>query len=181
MISVKTRTDELDGERQAKTPGLVERMRSKEVVRFLRYCVVGASSFALGFAIFNFFFWLTRRVFISGSLSFALSVVNGFVWNRKWTFSDKRGRPAWEQALKFAVVNVVGYALNMTVTVLLLALWSAHGVLAGHVVHHAAMAILGGRTREDFTFLQVNAVGVVATAVVVMWNYLANKLWSFRH
>lgn len=181
MISIENRPDELDGARPEKASAVVKRAPSRELVRFLRYCVVGASSFALGFAIFNFFFWLTRRVFISGTLSFALSVVNGFVWNRKWTFSDKRGRPVWEQALKFAVVNAVGYALNMTVTVLLLALWSAHGVLAGNAVHHAALAILGGRTREDFTFLQVNAVGIVATAVVVMWNYLANKLWSFRH
>jgi putative flippase GtrA len=181
MISIKTRTDELDGERQAKTPGLVERMRSDEVVRFLRYCVVGASSFALGFAIYNVLFWITRRVFLSSTLSFALSVVNGFVWNRKWTFHDKRGRSVWNQALKFLMVNLVGYALNMIVTVSLLALWSAHGIVAGDTVRHAALAIVQGRTRETFTFVQVNAVGVVATAVVVVWNFLANKFWSFRH
>ena len=181
MISIENRTDDRNIPMAQSEQKLPKPHRSQDLERFLKYCVVGVSSFAVGTALFNLFYWLTGRVVLSSTLSFILSVVNGFVWNRTWTFRDKRGRPVWNQATKYLAVSLVGYALSVTVTVFLLALWAAHGVVSGDAVHRAVSAMVAGRTRDNFTFLQVNAVGIVATAVVVAWNFLANKTWSFRH
>lgn len=154
---------------------------SADLARFARYCVVGASSFMVGCLIFNAFYWITGRVALSTTLSFAISVVNGFIWNRKWTFRDKRGRPAWEQASKFLAVNVVGYMLNLTIMGLVIAAWTTAGPIFGAAAKHAALGIISGETRHRYPLLIVNGAGVVATAVVIAWNYLANKTWSFRH
>jgi len=154
---------------------------SPDFIRFVRYCVVGASSFLVGFLIFNAFYLITGKVALSTTLSFAVSVINGFVWNRKWTFRDKRGRPAWEQASKFLVVNLVGYALNLTIMGLVIAAWTTSGPVFGSAAKHAAFGIITGETRHHYSFLIVNGAGVVATFFVIAWNYIANKTWSFRH
>jgi putative flippase GtrA len=142
---------------------------------------VGASSFAVGFIIFNSVYFTTGRLIFSATFSYVLSLINGFVWNRRWTFHDKRGEPRWQQAIKFTVVNATGYCLNIAVSVLLLSLISTLGQGAWRANHFRGVvfAILQGHA-PHYSFLAVNGAGVVATAVVVLWNYLANHHWSFR-
>jgi len=181
MLSLKEKPTDHAMPLQGRSQTSKERGRSPEIERFLRYCVVGASSFLVGLTLFNIFLHFTGRISLSNTLAFALSVVNGFIWNRRWTFRDKRGRPAWEQAGKFAVVNTVGYGLSQIVIAVVIAACTVQGGPLSGATWRVAEGIIGGASKSHYSLWLVNGAGVIATAVVVGWNFLANKCWSFRH
>jgi putative flippase GtrA len=163
---------------QARTPEAEPRLFAGR--RLGRFLVVGLSSLAVGIVSVNVIYWCTHTYILAVTVSFLLSCLNSFVWNRQWTFSDRRGRPAIEQALKYFVVNTVGYAISITIQVTVLALLTRppHEVTAAFLLH-AASAII--TRRSDFSFWQLNGSGCVATVCVVAWNYALNRAWSFRH
>jgi len=84
----------------------------KQVGKFL---LVGAMNTAVDYAIY---FLLTRftpffgaqPVFAKG-ISFSVAVLNGFFWNRRWTF--KSAVSPWVTILPFALTCTVGLFINM--------------------------------------------------------------------
>src|SRR5579862_3009833 len=96
--------------------------------QFVKFCIVGASSTVVSFAIFNllyqkFDFPLVPAV----TIAFLLSVMNGFFWNRRWTFKEARHMSARDQYVKFLAVNVVGWFLNTSIVVLIVAHFTSGG------------------------------------------------------
>jgi len=153
-----------------------------EMKRMGKYGIVGISSLIVGLVVFNVLYFVTHRLVFSNAMSYLISVVNGFIFNRKWTFREKRGESVWAQSSKFFVVNLVGYTLNITVVVFLLALYTRT------VTPDAALSILSiahsvvYKSKEHvFSFVVVNSAGMIATAVVTVWNFLINRAWTFRH
>jgi len=153
-----------------------------EVKRLLKYGTVGISSLIVGFAIFDAFYYMTHRLVFSQTMSYAISVLNGFIFNRRWTFKEKRGESVWSQCAKFAVVNLVGYTINVVVVALLVAEYTrimaprtalstmeiAHDVLYHSKSHVYSIPIL-------------NCAGLIATVFVTIWNFAINRAWTFRH
>lgn len=83
-------------------------------------------------------------------LSFSAATVNSYFLNKYWTFKDK-GRATFRQYGKFFVVSVIGLLLN-------------EGALAG------------------FVFLGIYDLisKLLAVAVSLVWNFLANKFLVFN-
>ena len=157
--------------------------RSKDFVTFVKYCIVGASNFLVGLATFNISWLLLHQFPVCNALAYILSVINGFYLNRGWTFKDKRGRPMWEQASKFAAINIVGWAINTSIIALLVAMAMsihAHAHFASRV-GGVFTDLLSGRSKQHYSLLLLNAAGIVATGIVLVWNYLGNRHWSFKH
>jgi putative flippase GtrA len=132
--------------------------------QFLKFCVVGATSFTIDVGIsyiltFNFHMWWV----LAKTISFTLAVTNGFFWNQRWTFDAVGKRKHHEQYAMFFGVNIVGYILNLAI------MKSVFFASTGH---------WRGQNPTKPVFL---AATLVATAIVVFWNFFANKHWTFKH
>ena len=134
--------------------------------QFTKFCIVGASSTLLDMGLL----WLMLRFlphfpwWLSQSIAFAVSVSNGFYWNRHWTFKARDFGKAHTQYSIFVTTNLVGLAINLFVMKTFLVL------LTGKVFH--------GDHNPDKT--KVLIAYVLAIPFGVIWNYLAAKHWTFR-
>lgn len=137
-----------------------EVLRHKETRRFLRFLAVGLSGTILDFAILTAlitFFGLPTLV--ANTISYSAGVINNFTLNRLWTFSDSRDKHWTLQFVQFVVINVIGLLLNNLIV-------SGLDRPLGLLFHNPAHGYLPAK--------------VVATGVVVIYNFIANRLWTFR-
>jgi putative flippase GtrA len=133
--------------------------------QFAKFCIIGASSTVIDFGILNLLTrhygwnWVPAR-----TLSFAVAVTNGFVWNCLWTFRGLGTAKRHEQYLMFTAVNIVGLLLNLL------------------IMQSVMLGANGGRAHHgNPPPLLLNSAMAVAVVFVSIWNFLANKHWTFRH
>lgn len=164
--------------------GLHAAMRSHTGAQFGRYSVVGLTGFVIDFGLYGVLtrtipFW--RTYYIGANvISFCCAVVNNFIWHKLWTFREQpeateaaavkttHARQPREQAsarrlggqfVTFLVVSVIGLILNSLILRTVSQQALVQSVFAGHSDLFAKM---------------------VAVPIVWMWNFGANKLWTFR-
>lgn len=149
----------------------------REVVRFLKFCVVGVSGTVIDFGLLN----LLVRVagfseIIANTCSFSTAVVNNFIWNRLWVYPETRGEPFRKQFVQFLVVNMAGWGLNTSI------LYTGHHWLLGEAgLLAASVATLAALIGVTHFSLALNGAKAIATGVVLFWNFIANRLWTFGH
>jgi putative flippase GtrA len=132
---------------------------NKEIERFSRFLTVGAVGTVLDFSLLTLLKLAGLPTIIANSISFTAGLVNNFTWNRLWTFSDVVQSDWKKQLAQFTVVSLIGLALNNLIVL------SLEGVLG---------TMLG---QPEWGYLPAK---VIATGVVVFWNYFANRLWTFK-
>ncbi|HEY3329584.1 MAG TPA: GtrA family protein [Capsulimonadaceae bacterium] len=161
--------------------GRVPLHKRKGLRQFVKFCIVGASSAAVNFGLMNLLHYRLELPLISSlTIAFLLSVFNGFYWNRKWTFAHARGRSAANQYTKFLAVNIVGYILNTSITVAIIAalvVAHSHGAVDFGAIF---MDVITGK-KATYPKLVTNGALLGATGVVVFWNFFANRHWTFKH
>jgi dolichol-phosphate mannosyltransferase len=119
-------------------------------VQLAKFCTVGLSGYAVNLAVYATLLHLGVHYLLAAVCSFLVAVTNNYTWNRVWTFRRHRGHLVF-QGVRFLVVSTVALAANLAFLALLVAL----GVPK----------------------LPAQAVAIV---LVTPWNFVANKLWSFR-
>ena len=157
------------------------------VRQFVKFCVVGASSTLIDFGVYLSLIELLHLDHLVKSalhlqspdqalnlarplaqtISFLLAVTNGFIWNNRWTFRTHGEGDARKRYGKFVLTNVIGLILNLTILSLVV-----HTVSPGVVEWVRSMAPL-----KDPAGLLGK---MVATAVVLGWNFTASKYWTFK-
>lgn len=138
---------------------LPPRFRSRELVRFIKFALVGALGMVVDLSILNILHGLVGlHLLVANSISFSAAVVSNFTWNRLWTFPETRDRPVHTQLTQFATVSVIGLGINNFI------LWQFYQVLQPYL-----------STPWDY-----NAAKILAIGVVLFWNFGANRLWTFR-
>ena len=153
------------------------RTNQRELARFLKFSAVGALGAVIDFGLLNLLVQLAGfPKVLANACSFSAAVVSNFVWNRLWVYPETRGEPLSRQFVQFSVVNLAGLAINTGI------FYSTDrwflgetGLLAGPV------GTLAGAIGMSHFDLAYNAAKVIATAVVLFWNFLVNRLWTFRH
>ncbi len=98
----------------------------REIVRLIKYGLVGSSNTVISLAVLNLFFFLwaptNQIILVLGSTTaYAAGDLNGYWWNRGWTFGA--GKANWRQFARFAAISVVCMAINAAI------LWAAAGWL----------------------------------------------------
>lgn len=144
--------------------------------QFIKFCIVGATSTAIDFAIFYLLIEVLhiRQHFASEDLgralavfaAFLFAVTNGFFWNSRWTFRQTDAAGARRRYFQFVATNVVGLGLNLGIT-----------LLVARYCPPAVIALLDGFLKKDPAAFFGKAV---ATVVVVFWNFTVNKYWTFK-
>lgn len=131
----------------------------QEMQRLSRFIAVGAVGTVLDFSLLTMLKLAGLPTLLANSLSFTAGLLNNFTWNRLWTFNDG-ARTDWrKQFAQFSLVSLFGLALNNLIVL------SLEGFLGN---------LLG---KPEWGYLPAK---VIATGVVVFWNYFANRTWTFR-
>jgi putative flippase GtrA len=131
----------------------------REFARFIKFATVGAFGMVVDLTVLN----VLHKVFglpllVANSISFTLAVLSNFTWNRLWTFPESRERPIFAQLGQFAIVNIIGLAINNLV------LWALFQVFSTFIP-------------DPWDY---NLAKVVAIGVVLFWNYFVNRKWTYK-
>jgi putative flippase GtrA len=155
---------------------VLARNNSKEIIRFLKFATVGAVGTVVDFSVLNLLIQLAGLSKLwANTCSFTVAVIGNFVWNRLWTFPESRERPLLSQISQFALVNVVGLAINQAIF-----LGLDRFVLGEAGTLAAPMSSLAGALGIVHFTLAFNLAKAVAIMIVLFWNFGANRLWTYR-
>ena len=134
--------------------------RKPNLFEFMKFAVVGVIGTMVDFGTYAI---LTRGFdvyYITATcISVFLAIINNFFLNKYWTFKKGKSGKAKIEYVKFFIVSVLNYFLNIGIT------W--------YIVEKTASESLFGSS-EDF-FAKVIAIGIVLFS-----NYLGNKYWTFK-
>jgi dolichol-phosphate mannosyltransferase len=119
-------------------------------VQLVKFCLVGASGYVVNLGVFAGLLALGLHYIPSAICSFVVAVANNYWWNRHWTFRNQRGHLVY-QGMRFLLVSAVALGANL-----------------------AALSIL---VELGTPKIPAQAIAIV---LVTPWNFVANKLWSFR-
>lgn len=138
---------------------------NKFIMQFGKFFIVGILNTVLDFAVLNFLMWMTQTykgpsIVIFGTISFSVAVINSYFLNKYWTFGDQSKEQAPRQFIKFLSVAIVGLVLNNSIIYIITTLINP----------------IFGLT----PVLWANFAKVVATGVVLAWNFAGYKLFVFK-
>jgi putative flippase GtrA len=142
-----------DTERQrpASRVAAARAIRAPVVVQFVKFGVVGVSNTLLTFAVYTLLLKAFGVWYLAASaIGFVLGAINGFLLNRRWTFSGHVGDSL--TPVRWGVVQGCGLALNEALLYVL--------------VHHASL---------DKLLAQA-----CATVAVTVSTFFVNRAWTFR-
>ncbi len=162
--------------------------RSKEVERFLKFAIVGA----IGAVIDSMTLFILQatvlapidpdkdfKVALASTIAFFAAVTSNFLWNRYWTYPDSRSRSMRRQMAQFTFINLVGW-LGRTLWISTAYKWLGALLMPillpeiqmfrpGYVPSESAEAKLG-----------TMAAWLIGVSVVMVWNFLANRYWTYN-
>jgi putative flippase GtrA len=149
--------------------------RRAVLVQFLQFCLVGVLSTALNEFLFNLFLHQKLGLNFSYILSFCIAVTNGFFVNRAWTFRRSRSTEMKRQYTMFFAVNLVGLGLSLAV-MRVVGAWLLH---TGWAASQALLLQQWLHHPVDASNLAHSLGVLAATPPCAVWNFGANKLWTF--
>jgi putative flippase GtrA len=141
-----------------------------ERTRFLKFAAVGTFGALVDFGIMNLMVWLTGAALtVAGTISFICAVISNFTWNRFWTYPESRSKPLHGQLVQFGLVNAAGLLIRYPI------LYFGEPLLD---------KILGGMPVQLLAnlhkFLSHNLTLAIAVGVVMLWNFFANRYWTYN-
>ncbi len=121
------------------------------LMKFLKFGVVGFSGLFVDFGLT----YLFKEVFhvqkyVSNAIGFMMAASSNYVLNRIWTFESTNPNIALEYT-EFIVISLIGLVINTLILYLLVSRWKINFYLSK----------------------------VFAIAVVTLWNFFANLLFTF--
>ncbi|PPL04677.1 GtrA family protein [Parapedobacter indicus] len=124
---------------------------SEFFTKFLRFGLVGLSGVVVDFGIT----WLCKEKFkfhkyVANSLGFCTATVTNYLLNKYWTFH------ATGQDMFFEFSKFVGFAL------------------VGLLINNLVLFLLHGKMKLNFYLSKL-----IAIAIVSIWNFLGNYLYTF--
>lgn len=141
----------------------------KEQVRFFRFAIVGLIGAVVDFGIMNLLTALGVPYVTSSVISFISAVINNFLWNRYWTYPDSRSKAVTHQIVQFSLINVIGLAIRTP-----LVAW-----LEGILIKFFAN-LIPSNFALSVDFVAHNVGLAIAILVVMLWNYGANRFWTYN-
>jgi putative flippase GtrA len=144
----------------------------KDRIRFAKFAVVGLIGAVIDFGVFNALtatvVFFKQNAIYAQAISFTLAVFSNFLWNRYWTYKDSRSKSIGRQLVQFILISFIGLGIRTPIfgwleTVLknwLTNWWPKNFLTPVFVAHNLSLAIVIG--------------------VVMIWNFLANRFWTYN-
>jgi putative flippase GtrA len=129
----------------------VRMLRMPLFLQFLKFGIVGVSNTLIFFAVYTLLLKVFGVWYVAASgIGFAVGAVNGFLWNRAWTFKGHVGDAL--TPVRWFVVQTCGLLLNLGLVYLFV-----DGVGLGELVGQA-----------------------VTIVIVTLVTFFVNRAWTFR-
>ena len=135
---------------------------------FAKYAIVGFLNVGIDFAIFNLLIYATGieqglEIALFKAISFICGMINGYLWNRAWTFefgvSIGGAKQVWE-FFRYTAVTILGLVINVGLTSLIVNLINPQLGLSQLTWDNVAV--------------------VAATLGSIIWNFVGYKIVVFR-
>lgn len=121
------------------------------VIRFIKFGMVGVINTLVNWIIFFILNALGMYYILANIIAYILGTVNSYLWNTLWVFKYK-DKASTETTIKFIILNLIGLGLNTGILYVLVDLCNLN-----------------------------KFIGLVTTtAIVMIINYIVNKLWVFN-
>ena len=138
--------------------------------RFLKFAMVGVVGAVVDFGTFNLITQLTLIPAVYATMiSFTAAVISNFMWNRYWTYPDSRSKSIAGQVVQFIMVSLIGLAIRTPLFAFL---------------EHNLVSLAAQMLPRNFllkpTFVGHNVSLAIAVVVVMMWNFFANRFWTYN-
>lgn len=130
--------------------------------RFVRFGIVGTSGFLIDFSITAMLYeFFSLSIILATGVGFCFGATSNYILNRLWTWRSKNPNIKAEYA-KFLGVSLIGLGLHYVILLICMAMESLHFTMFNFEVNN------------DWTSK------LVATGVVLIWNFFANNFYTFR-
>ena len=121
------------------------------MLKFLKFCVVGVSGTAIDFGLT----WLCKEIFkipkfLANAIGFVVAATNNYILNRIWTWGSTSDQVGVEY-VKFFTESLIGLGLNTLI-----------------------LYIFNEKIKLNFYVSKI-----IATGVVMLWNFFANNFFTF--
>jgi putative flippase GtrA len=151
LVDTATATDAASAVAPTVVDAPKQRLKATVIAQFVKFGIVGVGNTLLSLAVYaalvkGFDVWYLA----ASAIGYAVGMVNGFLWNRSWTFRGHVGDAL--TPVRWCVVQGFGLAANLGLVFLF--------------VHNAGLDKLLGQA--------------CATAIVVFFTFIANRAWTFR-
>ena len=135
-----------------------------EAEQLVKYLLVGIMGMVIELITLNFLIfalgWTSDFQKVAANVfAVSLAIFSNFVWNRLWTFSNARTGNKRKQFARFIFVSIVGLVLN------------------------SVIFYLADNYLFEYFFPQIIAIQLakfVAIGIVLVWNFAANRFWTFN-
>lgn len=125
--------------------------RYRQFKPFFKYSIVGATGTLIDIgALFFLVEYAHLPILLAATISFLCAVINNFILNKKWTFQN-RSKNYRKLFIKFFIVSCIGLILN-------------------NFCMYTQVMILG---------IWYIYAKLITSLLVLSWNFLANKYWTF--
>ena len=121
-----------------------------DLIRFIKFGMVGVLNTLVNWIIFFILNALGMYYILANIIAYILGTVNSYLWNTLWVFKYK-DKASTETTIKFIILNLIGLGLNTGILYVLVDLCNLN------------------------KFIGL----VITTAIVMIINYIVNKLWVF--
>jgi putative flippase GtrA len=168
------------------------------VERFLKFATVGILGAVVDFAVLNILInsvlppldsageplgiilpigsgFLFENVGIATTIAFIMAVLSNFVWNRLWTYPETRGKHLRRQLVQFVAVSSVGLVFR---TFWVKLTYTGFGAMAISFISVFSSSYTA--TADDTARLGANIAQLFAIAIVMLWNFFANRYWTYK-
>jgi putative flippase GtrA len=144
-------------------------------VRFAKFCVVGTIGTVIDFGLLNLCYnVLGWSQVLSNVISTSAATVNNYTWSRFWVYPETKNQQGGKKFIQFVIVSVIAIFLNTLILKTTDAwLLGANGLMAGLIAPIAAWIGM------EHSVFSSNMAKVIATGIVLFWNFFANRMWTF--
>lgn len=119
--------------------------------KFIKFGLVGVLNTLINWIIFALLNFVGVYYIVANVIAYAIATANSYIWNSKWVFKYN-GEDKKETTAKFIILNLIGLALNTAILYFLVDILSFNKLVGL----------------------------VITTAIVMVINYIVNKIWVFK-
>ena len=119
--------------------------------KFIKFGLVGVLNTLINWIIFALLNFVGVYYIVANVIAYAIATANSYIWNSKWVFKYN-GKDKKETTAKFIILNLIGLALNTAILYFLVDILSLNKLVGL----------------------------VITTAIVMIINYIVNKIWVFK-
>ena len=121
------------------------------IIRFVKFGMVGVLNTLVNWSIFFILETCGVYYILANIIAYSLSTIHSYLWNTLWVFKYK-DKASTDTTFKFIVLNIIGLCLNTGILYVLV----------------------------DFFNLNKLFALIITTAIVMIINYVVNKVWVFK-